>query len=99
MGQHLIDTPAEVETCPRCGAPLLVGHWSGLLIRAELANLSSDAEATAIAAGHDTYDLILEGHPRRLYLEQRDPDRPRSRRPYPVVRSHRCARPAPSTLF
>lgn len=99
MTEHLITTATEVETCPRCGAPMLVGHWSGLLIRADVVNLTAADEAAALAAGLMTFDLLLLGYPRRLYFEHRDPDRTTSEHAHPVVRDHRCARPIPTRLF
>lgn len=83
-------TPAVLDTCHRCGRPLLVGHSEGLHTRATATPIDPLGEVEALGAGLFTYDVQLEGLPRRPHLIYRCQFRICAPRKWNVVAAHRC---------
>jgi hypothetical protein len=90
MTEHLIDRPVTLGTCPRCHAIILAGHNGGIFALVDPKPLDQRAETLALLSGRNTYDLITEGMPPRLYVEWRSALRIAARRRHPVVASHPC---------
>lgn len=90
MSDHLITRPARAYTCPSCGQPVLVATTTGITFAADPAALSITAEIAVLLSGRRTYDLIVSGLPRRMWLEWRDVARVKSGRRYAVVADHPC---------
>jgi hypothetical protein len=86
----MITTPAVLDTCHRCGTPTLVGHSEGLLARAGAQPLDPHGELDALMDGRWTFDVHLEGVPRRAYLIYRCSFRIRAPRKWNVVATHKC---------
>lgn len=86
----MITTPAVLDTCRRCGAAVLAGHSEGLHARVTAAPLNPYEEVQALGDGRWTYDLHLEGLPRRAYLIYRCPIRILGARKWKVLATHRC---------
>lgn len=90
MTIHLIDRPARLATCPRCGHPTLSAVSGGITVHATPAPLSISEEIAERLSGHSAYDVIIYGM--RLYLEYRDLPRIRTGRRHQVVAAHGCPR-------
>lgn len=99
MSGHLISRAARAHTCPACGSPVLIAVTGGITIIVTPQPLSIAGEITALLSGRRTYDILVHGIPRLLFLEWRDTSRIRSRK-HMVVASHPCrttATPADGT--
>lgn len=92
----MIDSPAVLDTCPRCGAPILDAHSDGLHIRADAAPLDGHQELAALMDGRLTWDVQPLGLPRKPFLHYRHSFRIAGERKWPVVQTHRCP-PGPHT--
>ncbi|KAB8196232.1 hypothetical protein FH608_005500 [Nonomuraea phyllanthi] len=90
MTEHLIERPLQPGICPRCRALVLAGHNAGILTIVDPAPLDRRNEMLALLAGRNTYDLITEGIPPRLYAEWRCSFRINGTRRHPVVAAHPC---------
>jgi hypothetical protein len=78
------------QPCRKCGLDILVAYSGGLLVRASPDNLTVADELAARVAGRPTFDILMFGIPRRMYLEYRDIFRVRAPRRHSVVAVHRC---------
>lgn len=58
---HFASTPAELDTCHRCGMPVLTALDEGLLIRVNLLPLTLAQQIAALAAGKPTYGRLADG--------------------------------------
>lgn len=88
--EHLIDRPAHLAPCRRCGAYVLAGLVGGVLTRCDPSAIDIHAELTAVLSGGRSFDVCAWGLPRRLYLVWRYSLRIASARKYPVVAEHQC---------
>ncbi|GHH67546.1 hypothetical protein GCM10017673_14700 [Streptosporangium violaceochromogenes] len=95
----MISTPAVLDTCPRCGTPLLVGYSEGLLIRATATPVDPHGELDALTAGRMTYDVQPLGLPRKPYLMHRHAWRIQAARKWNVVATHKCPPEAQAPYF
>lgn len=86
----MIDIPAVLDHCPRCGQQVLDAHSDGLHIRADAQPLDPQAELAALLDGRLTYDMQPLGLPRKPYLMYRDAFRIGAERKWTVVGSHKC---------
>ncbi|WP_326637307.1 hypothetical protein OG884_26605 [Streptosporangium sp. NBC_01755] len=86
----MIDIPAVLDHCPRCGGQILVAVSDGLPTRADATPLTPQAELAALLDDRLTYDVQPLGLPRRPYLHHRNSWRIQAPRKWPVVGSHRC---------
>lgn len=92
MTEHLINRPAKLTACARCGQLTFTGISGGITIIADPAPLSIDQEIAARLAGKTIYDVITSS--RGPYLEWRSLARVKAGRYYAVAASHACARTA-----
>jgi hypothetical protein len=67
---HFASTAAQLDTCRRCGMPVLCALDEGMLTRVDLLPIPLAAQVAALAAGIHTYAQISGG-----YLAYRDPSR------------------------
>ncbi len=86
----MIDIPAVLDHCPRCGAQVLDATSDGLPTRADAQPLDPQAELAALMSGQLTYDVQPLGLPRRPYLHYRDAFRIQAERKWTVVATHKC---------
>jgi hypothetical protein len=93
MTEHLISRPAVLDTCPRCGRPILVGMDTGQLARADPTPLDPEKELLALLADQMTYDVQPLGLPRRPFLIYRTTLRIQRARKWTVVTTHKCPPP------
>lgn len=82
---------AGLKTCPRCGAPILVGldaDRAALTAHADITTVNAVGEALALLSGRPTYDLVNTGG--RKELSYRDEWNISGPRKWPVLPEHRC---------
>jgi hypothetical protein len=98
MTQHLIDTPAVLANCSRCGQHTITATAGGIAVVADVSPLSLPQEIAARIAGAATFDFVTAGH--SVFLEWRSVTHIRAARVHPVVAAHPCAgaRQSPVTL-
>jgi hypothetical protein len=85
---HLINTPAVLAKCSRCGAATITGTTSGLTTVADVHPLTIPEEITAIMSGKATFTLTAAG--RNLFLTWRSVAEISAVRDHPVVAVHEC---------
>jgi len=85
-----IGEPVSYRSCPRCHRHVLTAMCAGILTRCDPENLTIAGELKARLSGLLTFDIHVEGVPRRMYLEYRDLMRISIPRRRPVVAQHRC---------
>lgn len=90
MTEHLISHPARLQPCPHCGHYTLTAIAGGLTVHANPQALSINEEIAALITGKASYDVLIHGLPRGIYLERRDIDRIRAPRAHAVVATHIC---------
>jgi hypothetical protein len=88
--EHLIDRPAHLAPCRRCGDYVLAGLVGGAMTRCDPGAIDIHAELIAVLGGKASYDVCAWGLPRRLYLVWRHSLRITAARKYPVVAEHQC---------
>lgn len=88
--RHFETTLPTVDTCRRCGRPVLFGLAEGLTVRADPVPLTAAAEDQALTAGRQTYTLTRTGLVHRDESRRADP-----RLSSPVVADHLCPRRNP----
>jgi len=85
--RHFETTVATVDTCRRCGRPVLFGLAEGQAVRTDPLPLTADGEAQALTAGRLTFTLARAGLVYRDQSRRTDP-----RLSTPVVAEHDCPR-------
>lgn len=86
----MIDIPAVLTTCPRCGAQILDAVSEGLHVLADATPLDAHAELAALLDGRLTWDVQPIGLPRKPHLHHRHSFRIKPERKWPVVATHKC---------
>jgi hypothetical protein len=88
--EHLIDRPAFLQPCRRCGAWVLAAITGGVPTRCDPGSLTAQAELIALLSGKQSYDVVTYGLPRRMFFQWRHATRITGERKYPVVATHKC---------
>lgn len=96
MSYHLIDEPAQLQACHRCGAQILWAMEGGIEIRADLLPLNLAQEVAALKAGRRTYTLKPGAWKPRLYWRSIHVIEEDPRRELDVLAEHRCPKPPQS---
>lgn len=86
----MIDIPAVLDRCPRCGTQILDATSDGVRVRADAHPLDPQEELAAILNGRLTFDVQPLGLPRRPFLHHRCSFRIAAGRKWSVVATHRC---------
>lgn len=92
LGEH--HRAARLRTCPRCGAPVLLGldaERAGTRAAADPTPIDAMGEAMALINGRATFDLMKTGG--RMELNWRDAFAIEGERRWPVVPAHSCGQP------
>lgn len=87
---HLEDGPAFYQPCPRCARHTLTAYCAGVKTRLDPEPLTINQEIAALLLGRRTYDVLIQGLPRRMYPEWRHLLRIRAPRKHTVIATHVC---------
>lgn len=85
---YLIDRPAALARCSRCGAATITAVTGGLTTVTDTKPLGIDQEISAILAGKATFSLQVMGS--KIFLAPRSVAEIRAGRDHPVVALHSC---------
>ena len=88
MTEHLINRPAQITACTRCGQKTLTAITGGLTTTIDPGPLTIAQEIAARITGKPTFDLVPSGA--ALYVEWRDITRVKAPRVYAVAAIHQC---------
>lgn len=88
VGEH-----AVIRNCPNCRRHTLLARTLGVLIRADMENITTAGELAARITGRFTYDIRVVSWPPRIRLFPRGLGEIQAARKYAVVPDHRCNTP------